>query len=103
VGLPNETFLGSAGQRARRSGVPRHSKWQDRGIIPGESRNPESGSRIKSGMTVLLPPFGQELIAIAKSFVRLLDDFSRVRIENLIYPGHGSVTEHAQPGECIIG
>jgi hypothetical protein len=33
----------------------------------------------------------------------LVVDFSRVRIEIMIYPGHGSVTEHAQPGECLTG
>jgi hypothetical protein len=43
------------------------------------------------------------IIAIAKSFVRLFNDFSRVRIGNMIYPGHGSVPEHAQPGKCLFG
>ena len=43
------------------------------------------------------------LIAVAKSFVRLLNDFSRVWIGNMICPGHGSVTEHAQPRKCLTG
>ena len=43
------------------------------------------------------------VITIAKSFVRLRGDFSRVRIGNVISHGHGSVTEHAQPGECLTG
>ena len=43
------------------------------------------------------------IIAIAKSFVRLFNDFSRVRVGNMIYPGHGSVPEHTQPGKCLFG
>ena len=34
VGLSKETFLGSERPPARSSRGPRHSKWQDRGIIP---------------------------------------------------------------------
>jgi hypothetical protein len=36
VGLPKETFLGSAGRPPCRSRVPRESKWQDGGIIPAK-------------------------------------------------------------------
>jgi len=35
-------------------------------------------------------------IAIARIFVRLLEDFSRDRKENVIYRVHVSPTEHAQ-------
>lgn len=35
-------------------------------------------------------------IAIARIFVRLLEDFSRDRKENVIYRVHVSSTEHAQ-------
>jgi len=37
VGLPTETFLGSAGRPSCPSRVPRGSKWQDRRIIPGKT------------------------------------------------------------------
>ena len=36
VGLPKETFLGSAGRPPCRSRVPMQSKWQDGGIIPDQ-------------------------------------------------------------------
>ncbi len=40
VGLPNETFLGSAGRPSCPSKVPRQSKWQDRRIIPVQRKSP---------------------------------------------------------------
>lgn len=44
-----------------------------------------------------------ECIVIAKISVRLRDDFSRDRMENMVYPGHGSSIEHAQCGELLAG
>jgi len=38
VGLPNETSLRSVGRPSCPSRVPRHSKWQHRGIIPDYSK-----------------------------------------------------------------
>ena len=48
-------------------------------------------------------PLFASVIAIAKSFVRLHNNFSRDRVGNMISRGHVSVTERAQPGECLSG
>jgi len=42
-------------------------------------------------------------LAVAKSFVRLLDYFSRTVVENVVCRGHGSPTEHAQRRELHGG
>ncbi len=58
-----------------------------------------SGDGFDVDLAAALPGPG---IAIAKSFVRLFNDFYHVRIGNMIYPGHGWVPEHAQPGKCLL-
>jgi len=47
-------------------------------------------------LTVVPPVWISNVIAIARIFVRLLEDFSRDRKENVIYRVHVSPTEHAQ-------
>ena len=42
-----------------------------------------------------------DVIANDKKMTDWPNDFSRDRIANVIYPGHGSSSEHAQCGELL--